>query len=156
VGGLGLTYGVWDEAGQNFGSVSGILADLCDSPFLLRRNMLIRVVPSVPNGGKGLAEGLPRWSYEPLYGDELPARGYLPMTFLDRLRVALSFSLALLFKTPLRRIRYFELDRQTASQSFRHYLFTVWVIGAIYIALPGLTLANTSPALGKLVGKVVF
>jgi hypothetical protein len=32
----------------------------------------------------------------------------------------------------------------------------VWVIGAVYIALLGLTLANTSPALNKLIGKVVF
>lgn len=125
-------------------------------PFLLRRGALIRVGLSAPNGGQGLTEGLPHWSYEPVYGDELPAGAYSPMTFLERLRVAWLFSFALLFKTPLRGIRYFEFDRQTPSYGFHYYLFAVWVIGAIYMALLGLTLANTSPALNKLIGKVIF
>jgi hypothetical protein len=54
-------------------------------PFLLRRGALIRVGLSAPNGGQGLTEGLPHWSYEPVYGDELPAGAYSPMTFLERL-----------------------------------------------------------------------
>jgi hypothetical protein len=69
------------------------------------------------------------------------------MTFLERLRLALSFSFALMFKTPSRGIRYFELDRQTPRCGFHYYLLAVWLIGAIYMALLGLTLANTSPAL---------
>jgi hypothetical protein len=72
------------------------------SPFLLRRGALIRVGQSTPNGGQGLTEGLPHWSYEPVYGDELPAGSYSPTTFIERLRVAWLFSFALMFKTPLR------------------------------------------------------
>jgi hypothetical protein len=70
--------------------------------------------------------------------------------------VAWLFSFALLFKTPLRGIRYFEFDRRTPRYGFHYYLFAVWVIGAIYMALLGLTLANTSPTLNKLIGKVIF
>jgi hypothetical protein len=45
---------------------------------------------------------------------------------------------------------------QTPNHGFRSCPSAVWVMGAIYIVLLGLTLANTNPVLSKLMGKVVF
>jgi hypothetical protein len=128
---------------------------ICALAFLLKCTAL-RVEPAEPSGSRGLPGGEPLWLHEPVYG-ELPAgRADPPVPFFKRLRVALSFTFMLLFKIRLRGIRYFEPNRLTKSVYFRVYLFVVWMLGALYLALLGVTLATTSPALSKLIGQIAF
>jgi hypothetical protein len=99
-------------------------------------------------------EGAPPWLCAPVYRNELPAEAVLPDTFLKRLQVALSFAFALMFKIRYGGIRYFERERQTPNYYFRGYLYLVWFLGLCYLALLGLTLANTSPTLSRVIGKL--
>jgi hypothetical protein len=154
-----VLWGLPTGYGTRFGRillVALISWPVCALPFLLKCTAL-RVGPTEPSGSRGLPAGEPLWLHEPVYGTELPAgRTYPPVPFFERLRVALSYTFMLLFKIRLRGIRYFEPNRQTMRFYFRAYLFIVWMLGAIYLALLGLTLATTSPALSKLIGKIAF
>jgi uncharacterized protein YjbI with pentapeptide repeats len=74
-----------------------------------------------------------------------------PATALDRVLQRLGFSFGLVFSTPGLMLR----AAQPQGPGVEAYLFALRSVGAVLLALMGLTLANTSPAIKAIVGSVV-
>ena len=74
-----------------------------------------------------------------------------PGSALDRRLRQLGFSFGLVFSTPGLLLR----AAQPQSAGLEAYLFALRSVGAVLLALMGLTLANTSPAIKAIVGSVV-
>ena len=74
-----------------------------------------------------------------------------PATALDRVLQRLGFSFGLVFSTPGLMLRAAQPQRAGVEA----YLFALRGVGAVLLALMGLTLANTSPAIKAIVGSVV-
>ena len=74
-----------------------------------------------------------------------------PATALDRVLQRLGFSFGLVFSTPGLMLRAAQPQRPGVEA----YLFALRSVGAVLLALMGLTLANTSPAIKAIVGSVV-
>lgn len=74
-----------------------------------------------------------------------------PAKPLDRVLQRLGFSFGLVFSTPGLMLRAAQPQRAGVEA----YLFALRSVGAVLLALMGLTLANTSPAIKAIVGSVV-
>jgi hypothetical protein len=74
-----------------------------------------------------------------------------PESALDRRLQQLGFSFGLVFSTPGLLLR----AAQPHRAGIEAYLFALRSVGAVLLALMGLTLANTSPAIKAIVGSVV-
>ena len=74
-----------------------------------------------------------------------------PASALDRLIQRLGFSFGLVFSTPGLMLR----AAQPAGEGLEAYLFALRGVGALLLALLGLTLANVSPVIKAIVGTVV-
>lgn len=74
-----------------------------------------------------------------------------PGSALDRRLQQLGFSFGLVFSTPGLLLR----AAQPQRAGLEAYLFALRSVGAVLLALMGLTLANTSPAIKAIVGSVV-
>jgi len=74
-----------------------------------------------------------------------------PARALDRALQRLGFSFGLVFSTPGLMLR----AAQPQPAGVEAYLFALRSVGAVLLALLGLTLANTSPAIKAIVGSVV-
>ncbi len=74
-----------------------------------------------------------------------------PDSALDRMLQRLGFSFGLMFSTPGLSLR----AAQPQGRSVEAYLAALRAVGAVLLALLGLTLANTSPAIKAIVGSVV-
>lgn len=109
---------------------------------------------------KGLLVSLPATSptpddhpaariYRPLFAPDMGA--YCEVTSRGRAAAAFRYAFALMFKLPGNRTR--PVDPLGSRHGW--YLQLVWWIGSLLLALIAITLANTSPAIQAILGKLV-
>ena len=128
-------------------------------PMTVRKGLLV-LVP----WGDGASErdedkkgqGLPRRLHDPLYWNQLPYGAQSPLGIMARTRTAISFAFAVMFKVRLRAVRYLEPERGVGTHSFQKYFMVLWLLGSLLLALLAVTVANTSPFLREVFGKIIL
>jgi hypothetical protein len=125
-------------------------------PPLLSRVAFVRLAaqPGMPPDDQS-SRSLTRSRYEAIRMEDLPDGACAPATGWSRVWLACLFSFALMFRIPLRTIAYAETNARSGGHVWARYFLAVWLVGAALLALTALTLANTSPALKKLIGEVL-
>ncbi|MGH8866167.1 MAG: hypothetical protein ACREVZ_16240 [Burkholderiales bacterium] len=144
--GLWLERIVWGWT-TGYGTRLGRIAALTLTAWLLLSAPLW-LWPGLPLGRwKGAAEDAPP-RHRAVAADALQAA---PMAALDRRLQQLGYSFGLMFSTPRLMLR----PAQPLRRGVESYLAALRGIGAVLLALLGLTLANVSPVFKAILGKVV-
>ena len=78
--------------------------------------------------------------------------GHCQATARGRMAAALRYTFALMFKLPGNRSRPLDL----LGGRYAWYLHVLWWVGSLLLALIAITLANTSPAIQAVIGKLVI
>lgn len=99
---------------------------------------------------------LERPLYEPVLGSELIPDCRLVEGWPSRVVAGASFTFTLMFKVGRSRLRYLEDSGEQPRSLFAPYLFALWTMGSVLLALLGLTLANSHPALRSLFGQIAL
>jgi uncharacterized protein YjbI with pentapeptide repeats len=147
-----IFWGLPTDYGTKFGRILAVSLSswlIFTVPFWLRSGSVVRVPSSRAGRGAAQEELSETWLYEPLR--KLPAGAEANR---NRVRAALSFCFILMFKTRSAGARYYEAGNR--GNGLRCYMFAVWFIGGVYVALLGLTFVNTSPSLSRIIGKLAF
>jgi len=109
--------------------------------------------PRLVNLPKG---ALARPLYEPVLGSELTPDCRLVEGWPGRVVAGASFTFTLMFKVGRSRLRFLEAEHEQPHALFTQYLFALWAMGSVLLALLGLTLANSHPALRSLFGQIAL
>lgn len=112
-------------------------------PLAVPRGLLVTLPAASP-----APEGPTARPYEPLSTPETGA--YCDLSPRARVYGALRYAFALMFKLPGNRLR----AADPLASRYAWYLELVWWLGSLLLALVAITLANTSPAIQAILGKL--
>lgn len=95
--------------------------------------------------------------YQPIELKTFSAAPQFPDSLATHIGMAFSFTFLILFKVGAKSIRYVVSETNVAHiKTWQNYFAALWFLGALLLVLMGLTLANTSPLMSKLIGELLI
>lgn len=135
--------------------ISLLALAICAIPTIIKKGILVEV-PYKKSVNKNTQSRVSKKLFIPHNLDQLQTGARSPLSLSGRILISLSFVFALMFKFRLYNMVYVEHQRIAGRHAFEKYFISLWLLGSVLLALLGLTLANTSPVLKKLIGEIIF
>lgn len=124
-------------------------------PVMLKGSILARI-PCNRGGNTASPDGSAK-IYQSVQLAAHSTTAQFPASRYEHTMMAFLFTFRILFKIGSNTIRYVVQtpNSEKSLVNWKHYFATLWLLGSLLLILMGLTFANTSPIISKLVGELL-